>query len=189
MSGWQFSANVNPDAILDGLYQFDVIDGGLCAFAALAFAQFDAEGVVNVSKFGAANPGAGGFIDIAQNARRLVFTGTFTTAGLETAFDEGRLRIIKDGKISKFVREAESVTYRVLEGVRDRGQSALIVTERAVFEATPEGLVLSEIAPGVDVREHVLERMEYPPVHILDPLPRMEAGLFAESRPDLKIAV
>jgi len=189
MSGWQFSANVNPDAIVDGLYQFDIIDGGLCPFAALAFAQFDASGAVNVSKFGAANPGAGGFIDIAQSARRLVFTGTFTTAGLETTCEDGRLNIIRDGKVSKFVNTAESVTYRVAEGVRRRGQQALIVTERAVFDVTPEGLVLIEIAPGVDVRRHVLERMEYPPAHILDPLPQMDAGFFSGGPPALRIAI
>ncbi|GIX28288.1 MAG: hypothetical protein KatS3mg123_2169 [Burkholderiales bacterium] len=76
MSGWQFSANIYPEALLDGVTQFDFIDGGNCKFAALAFAQFDAEGNVNVSKFGNANPGAGGFIDIAHNAEELVFTGT-----------------------------------------------------------------------------------------------------------------
>jgi propionate CoA-transferase len=189
MSGWQFSANVNPDAIVDGLYQFDVIDGGLCPFAALAFAQFDASGAVNVSKFGAANPGAGGFIDIAHSARRLVFTGTFTTSGLETTCEDGRLDIIRDGKVSKFVDMAESVTYRVAEGVRQRGQQALIVTERAVFDMTSEGLVLIEIAPGVDVRRHVLERMEYAPAHILDPLPQMDSAFFASGPPALQIAI
>lgn len=189
MSGWQFSANVNPDAILDGLSQFDVIDGGLCAFAALAFAQFDSTGVVNVSKFGAANPGAGGFTDIAQNARRLVFTGTFTTGGLDARVDGGRLVIAQDGKVSKFVETAESVTYRVFDGVRDRGQSALVVTERAVFDATPEGLVLTEVAPGVDVRAHVLDRMEVPPVRILDPLPLMDSALFEDAPVALKQAV
>lgn len=180
MSGWQFSANINPSAIMDGLYQFDVIDGGLCRFAALAFAQFDAEGVVNVSRFGAANPGAGGFIDIAENARRLVFTGTFTTGGLDVRFRDGRLDIVKDGKISKFAKTAESVTYRVIDGVRDRGQTARIVTERAVFDVTAEGLVLSEIAPGVDVRTHVLDRMDYAPARIADPLPEMDASLFTD---------
>lgn len=180
MSGWQFSANINPDAILDGLYQFDVIDGGLCPFAALAFAQFDRGGVVNVSKFGAANPGAGGFIDIAHNAKRLVFTGTFTTGGLETDVRDGQLVIRQDGKVSKFVDQAQSVTYRVFDGVRERGQQALIVTERAVFEATASGLVLSEIAPGVDVRRHVLERMDFAPTHIADPLPKMDAALFVD---------
>lgn len=178
MSGWQFSANINPSAIMDGLYQFDVIDGGLCRFAALAFAQFDAEGVVNVSRFGAANPGAGGFIDIAENARRLVFTGTFTTGGLDVRFENGRLHIVQDGRISKFAEKAESVTYRVRDGVRDRGQTARIVTERAVFDVTADGLVLAEAAPGVDVRAHILDRMDYAPVRIAEPLPLMDAALF-----------
>lgn len=182
MSGWQFSANINPMAIMDGIYQFDVIDGGLCPFAALAFAQFDADGVVNVSKFGSANPGAGGFIDIAQNARRLVFTGTFTTGGLETRIGDGRLTIVKDGKISKFAKTAESVTYRVRDGVRDRGQEACIVTERAVFDVQPEGLVLTEIAPGVDVRRDVLDRMDYAPLRVADPLPKMDAALFGDDQ-------
>lgn len=189
MSGWQFSANINPDAILDGLYQFDVIDGGLCRFAALAFAQFDGDGVVNVSRFGTANPGAGGFTDIAQNAARLVFTGTFTTAGLETVIEDGRLRILRDGKVSKFVARAESITYRVRDGVRNRGQQAMIVTERAVFEVAEDGLVLTEIAPGIDVRAHVLDRMDYAPVRILDPLPVMDPALFTAPAAPLATAV
>lgn len=182
MSNWQFSANINPDAILDGLYQFDAIDGGACEFAALAFAEFDARGIVNVSKFGAANPGAGGFIDIAHNARRLVFTGTFTTGGLKTRFDDGQLVIEQDGRISKFVEAAESITYRVRDGIRDRGQTAKIVTERAVFEVTAEGLVLTEIAPGVDLRTHILDRMAYAPLRIADPLKTMDAALFRDGR-------
>jgi len=182
MSGWQFSANINPDAIMDGIYQFDAIDGGLCKFAALAFAQFDAEGVVNVSKFGTANPGSGGFIDIAQNAERLVFTGTFTTAGLHTEFEDGRLNIVQDGKISKFAKAVESVTYRVRDGVRDRAQTAKIVTERAVFDVTASGLRLIEVAPGVDVKRDILDRMEYAPVQIENPLPLMDASLFTDNK-------
>lgn len=181
MSGWQFSANINPDAIMDGLYQFDVIDGGACAFAALAFAQFDARGVVNVSRFGAANPGAGGFIDIAHNSRRLVFTGTFTTGGLVTSFADGELRIEQDGRISKFVEVAESITYRVGQGIRQRGQTAKIVTERAVFDVTEAGLVLTEVAPGVDVRAHILDRMDYKPVRIAEPLATMDRALFVDA--------
>ncbi|MGQ7793576.1 acyl CoA:acetate/3-ketoacid CoA transferase [Faunimonas sp. B44] len=183
MSGWQFSANINPSAIMDGLYQLDAIDGGLCRFAALAFAQFDAEGVVNVSRFGTANPGAGGFIDIAQNARRLVFTGTFTTGGLDVGFEDGRLDIRRDGKISKFAAKAESVTYRVRDGVRDRGQTARIVTERAVFDVEAEGLVLTEVAPGVDIRRHILERMDYAPARIAEPLGQMDSDLFRDHAP------
>src|SRR5690606_2582348 len=74
MTGWQFSTNMWPEALVDGVTQFDAIDGGLCECTALAFAEFDAGGNVNVSKFGAANPGAGGFIDIAHNASKLIFT-------------------------------------------------------------------------------------------------------------------
>ncbi len=179
MSGWQFSANWNPEALFDGVTQFDFIDGGLCPFAALAFAQYDAAGNVNVSKFGVANPGAGGFIDIAANAKRLVFTGTFTTAGLSCGFEGGRLAIEKEGKVGKFVNQVDSITYRVQEGVRDRGQTALLITERAVFRVEADGLVLAEIAEGVDVRSDILGPMDFAPIRILDPLPKMDQTLFA----------
>ncbi|MGL4260955.1 MAG: propionate CoA-transferase, partial [Afipia sp.] len=179
MSGWQFSANLNPDSILDGIYQFDAIDGGLCEFAALAFAQFDSKGTVNVSKFGVANPGAGGFIDIAENAKRLVFTGTFTTGGLEVDFENGKLRIVKEGKVRKFVPSVEHITYSVSSGIL-RGQTAKVVTERAVFEVTEKGLVLTEVAPGIDVRRDVLDQMEFAPAQIADQLREMDAAFFAE---------
>ena len=180
MSGWQFSANVNPDAILDGVSQFDVIDGGLCRFAALAFAQFDARGRVNVSRFGAANPGAGGFIDIAERAERLVFTGTMTTGGLSIAYENGRSRIVREGKIKKFAQSVESITYDVGAGVRERAQTALIVTERAVFEMEPEGLVLTEIAAGIDLQRDVLDQMEYAPARISENLREMDSKLFSQ---------
>lgn len=180
MNGWQFSANQHPQALLDGVTQLDVIDGGLCRFAALAFAEYDSHGTVNVSKFGKVNPGAGGFIDIAMNAQRLVFTGSFTTGGLDIEYSDGRMNILKEGKVSKFVDKAQSLTYSVAKGVA-AGQSALIVTERAVFEQTPQGLVLTEVAPGVDVRKDILAHMAFAPVHILDPLPLMDASLFQEA--------
>lgn len=166
MSGWQFSANANPEAILDGLSQFDAIDGGLCEFAALAFAEFDARGIVNVSKFGIANPGAGGFIDIAENAKELVFCGTFTTGGLEVRLDNGQLVIVREGKVRKFVGTASHITYRVFEGVKRRGQRATIITERAVFRVDEDGLALIEIAPGIDLQSQVLDQMDFMPVRI-----------------------
>ena len=178
MPGWQFSANINPDALLDGLTQFDAIDGGLCRFAALSFAEFDAGGCVNVSRFGSACPGAGGFIDIAQNARRIILAGTFTTGGLRAEVAGGRLVIATEGRVRKFVTAAQSITYRVAEGVAARGQEALIVTERAVFRVLPEGLELVEIAPGVDLQRDVLEQMDFPPVRIAKPLPQMDAAHF-----------
>ncbi|WP_353171824.1 acyl CoA:acetate/3-ketoacid CoA transferase [Paracandidimonas soli] len=178
MNGWQFSCNINPRAVIDGVSQFDLIDGGLCRFAALAFAQFDASGTVNVSRFGTVNPGAGGFTDIAQSAQRLVFTGTFTTGGLKIdCTPEHGLRIVQEGRSRKFVEQAEHVTYRLRDGVA-RGQSALLVTERAVFSVTPDGLILEEIAPGIDLRRDILAQMDFTPVEIRDPLPLMDADLF-----------
>jgi propionate CoA-transferase len=181
MSGWQFSANVGPEALLDGLQQLDFIDGGNCPFAALAFAQFDRDGNVNVSWFGSSNPGAGGFIDIAQNAKDLVFTGTFTTAGLDVAIADGGVRIVKEGAVRKFVDRADQITYPVRQGVAERGQTALVVTERAVFRVDPEGLALVEVAKGVDVRQDILEQMAFAPHRIADPLPAMDEALFAGS--------
>ncbi len=179
MSGWQFSANKYPEALLDGVTQFDFIDGGGCPFAALAFAQFDAQGNVNVSRFGIANPGAGGFIDIAYNATELVFTGTFTTGGLEVSFEDGKLRIVKEGKLRKFVPAAEQITYPVRKNVVERGQHAIVVTERAVFEVAADGLVLTEVAPGIDVRTQILDLMDVGAVRVSDSLKTMEAALFS----------
>ncbi|EEA94874.1 CoA-transferase [Pseudovibrio sp. JE062] len=180
MMGWQFSANANPEALVDGLTQFDVIEGGLCKFAALAFAEFDSKGTINVSKFGKVNPGSGGFINIAHNAERLVFTGTFTTAGLKTAVKDGKLEIVKEGKIKKFVETAQHITYLVKEGVVKRNQQAKIVTERAVFEVHEDGLHLVEIAPGIDLQTQILDQMDYAPARVAEPLPLMDAELFAE---------
>lgn len=178
MPGWQFSANINPDALMDGVTQFDAIDGGLCKFTALSFAEYDHSGIVNVSKFGTANPGAGGFIDIAQNAERLIFAGTFTTGGLKVGVADGKLVIAREGKVRKFVQNAASITYRVQQGVRDRAQEAYIVTERAVFKCVADGIELIEIAPGVDVRTHILDQMDFAPIRIADPLPLMDTRHF-----------
>ncbi|MBE0616247.1 MAG: propionate CoA-transferase [Burkholderiales bacterium] len=178
MSGWQFSANKYPEALIDGLYQFDFIDGGNCAFAALAFAEFDRTGNVNVSRFGSANPGAGGFIDIAFNARELIFTGTFTTAGLKAATASGCLSIQKEGQVRKFVEKVGEITYPLARNIGERGQKAKIITERAVFSVEPGGLILSEVAPGIDVKSQVLDLMEFSPLRVEEPLPTMAAALF-----------
>lgn len=179
MSGWQFSANKYPEALLDGVTQFDFIDGGGCPFAALAFAQFDGNGNVNVSRFGVANPGAGGFIDIAYNARELLFTGTFTTGGLEVGFSDGKLAIVKEGKVQKFVPSADHITYPVRRNVAERGQRALIITERAVFEVQATGLMLIEIAPGIDLQTQVLDLMGGIQVTVSPGLRKMDTALFS----------
>lgn len=178
MSGWQFSANKYPEALLDGVTQFDFINGGGCPFAALAFAQFDDAGRVNVSRFGVANPGAGGFIDIAYNARELLFTGTFTTGGLEVAYEGGELKIVREGKVRKFVKAVDHITYPVRQNVGERGQKATLITERAVFDVTGDGLVLTEVAPGIDVRTQVLHLMDMQNVTVSRDLRQMSSDLF-----------
>ena len=180
MSGWQFLANLCPEALLDGVSQFDFIDGGGCKFAALAFAEFDAGGNVNVSRFGIANPGAGGFIDIAYNAERLVFTGTLTTGGLKVDIGKSGLRVANEGRIRKFVDNAEEITYPLQKNVAERGQRAKLITERAVFDVEADGLVLAEVAQGVDPRRDVLDLMAFEPKRVVDPLPFMDKSLFAE---------
>lgn len=178
-SGWTFSANINPEALLDGVTQFDFIDGGNCKFAALAFAEFDAEGSVNVSRFGSSHPGAGGFIDIAHNAAKLVFAGTFTTGGLKISIGNGTLKVVQEGAVRKLVGKATQITYPVIEGVAKRGQQALIVTERAVFRVERDGLVLIEVAEGIDVKSQILAMMDFAPVRIAEPLVTMDRALFA----------
>jgi propionate CoA-transferase len=175
MSGWQFSANYSPESLLDGAYMFD-FDGGGCPFTALAFAQIDAAGNVNVSRFGAANPGAGGFTDIAHNAKRLVFAGTLTTGGLEVDADGGTLNIRREGKVSKLVKNVDHVTYCITDGVRHRGQQARVITERAVFDVTTDGLVLVEVAPGIDLRRDVLDHVGFD-VRVANRLTTMDAAL------------
>ncbi len=177
-SGWTFSANINPEALLDGVTQFDFIDGGNCKVAALAFAEFDVNGNVNVSKFGSSHPGAGGFIDIAHNAEKLIFAGTFTTGGLKASFGNGTLTIDKEGAVRKFVKNITQITYPVRDGVARRNQQAIIATERAVFRVERDGLVLIEIAKGIDLKTQVLDLMEFAPVRIAEPLKIMDAALF-----------
>jgi propionate CoA-transferase len=183
MTGWQFSGNMWPEGLIDGVTQFDVINAGLCEFTSLSFAEFDAAGHVNVSKFGNANPGAGGFIDIAHNASKLLFTGTFTAGGLKVSAVGGTLSIDQEGKNKKFVSKAAHITYGVCEGVARRGQEALIITERAVFAARPNGIELIEIAPGIDLQKDILDQMDFKPAVSPD-LKTMDAWIFKDERPE-----
>lgn len=177
MSGYQFSANLYPQALLDGAYQFDFIDGGNCGFAGLSFAEFDAQSNINVSRFGGNIAGSGGFLDIATKTPKLVFCGSFTTGGLDVRAGDGRLDIVREGKVRKFVGKVQEVTYPLGQGVRERDQVAIIVTERAIFDVTQDGLVLKEIAPGVDLQKDIIGQMDFKPI-VTEDLRTMDAELF-----------
>ncbi|MDQ5878721.1 MAG: propionate CoA-transferase, partial [Pseudomonadota bacterium] len=177
-SGLNFGAAVNTDAIIDQPYQFDFYDGGGLDVTFLGLAQADAEGNLNVSKFGPRLAGAGGFINISQNAKKVVFVGTFTAGDLEIAIADGQLKIIREGKSKKFVAEVEHRTFSGAYASK-RGQSVLYVTERCVFRLTPTGLELIEIAPGIDLERDILGQMGFRP-QISPTLRQMDARIFAD---------
>jgi len=175
--GLNFGAAINAQTVIDQPYQFDFYDGGGLDVAFLGLAQADREGNLNVSKFGPRLAGAGGFINISQNAKKVVFVGTFVAGRLQLAVKDGRLDIVKDGELKKFVREVEHRTFSGSEAVK-REQPVLYVTERCVFELSEAGLELIEVAPGIDIDRDILARMDFKPIMRRDPV-KMDQRIFS----------
>ena len=170
--GWNFGAGANTDAIIDQPAQFDFYQGGGLDIAFLGLAQADKYGNLNVSKFGPKLPGPGGFIDITQNSKSVVFLGAFTAGNLEISVERGKLKILNEGEIKKFVKNVEQITFSGKYAV-EKAQKVLYITERCVFRLTEKGVMLIEVAEGIDVEQDILKQMEFEPIidsniHVMD---------------------
>jgi propionate CoA-transferase len=161
--GSSFGSSANAHGIMDQNQMFDFYHGGGLDLTCLGMAECDEQGNVNTSKFGGRLNGCGGFIDISQNARAVVFAGTFTAGGLEVEIADGKLKIVKEGRARKFVKHVEQITFAGPYAA-SRSQPVIYVTERCVFQLTPGGLELIEVAPGIDIERDILAHMDFAPI-------------------------
>jgi len=182
-SGLDFGAAVNADAVIQTNQQFDFYDGGGLDLCCLGMAEVDQAGNVNVSMFKKRFAGAGGFINISQNARKVVFVGTFTAGGLKVKAEGGQLEIMQEGKARKFEEAVEQITFNG-RFAADQDKEVLYITERCVFKLTGDGLELIEIAPGIDIEKDILAQMNFEPI-MLD-VKEMDARIFRQKPMNLR---
>jgi propionate CoA-transferase len=175
-SGKNFGMSYNTQAFVEQQAQFDWYDGGGLDQAFLGAAEVDPHGNVNVSKFKGRCVGCGGFINITQNAKKVVYCGTFTAGGLKIAVEDGKLIIKQEGKGKKYVQNVEQVTFSGAYATSTK-QPVLFITERAVFELQDGVVTLTEVAPGINCEKDILAQMNFTP-RISPTLKLMPADIF-----------
>ena len=189
LSGLQFGSAMNPEALVDSPSQFDLLTGGGIDAASMAFAEMDAQGNVNVSRLNKVPhvlSGAGGFIDILHSVKRIIFCGTLTAGGIQAEVREGGVKILKEGKVRKCVRELQHRTFDAGFAL-EKGQQVIYVSERAVFRLHPEGVVLTELAPGIDIKRDIQPVVEFD-FKIATDLRKMDSRIFHPEAMGLKKA-
>jgi propionate CoA-transferase len=172
-----FGAAINPEAIIEESFMFDAYDGGALDASFVGAAEIDQIGSVNVSLFGSFIAGVGGFVHITQNAKKVVFMTTFRGGkGLEIAFENGALKIKSEGNSPKFKKSLKQINYSG-EYAREHNQDVMYITERCVIRQSPEGLIITEVAPGIDMEKDIMSQMEFRPAVSSD-LKIMDKNLF-----------
>lgn len=184
LGGSNFGSAVNSWASLSMVHQFDFYNHGGLDRTFLGFAEIDEKGNINVSRFGNRIGGCGGFIDITQSTKNIVFCGTMTADGLEVRTINGKLEIVNEGKKKKFLKNIEEITFSAQQSFENE-QNIIFVTERCVFKLEKDGLVLTEIAPGIDIDKHIFSQMEFTP-RVSDELKEMDARIFLERIMNIK---
>lgn len=185
--GWTgiFAASANPEIVMDSPRIFDMYTAGLLDMTCLGMAEADRFGNVNNHKFKNMIAGAGGFNDITYKTPKVLFAGTFSVSGLKTQVGGGELKILQEGRINKLCRSIEGITFNAGDALK-KGQQVLYITERAVFELGPQGLVLKEIAPGIDLKTQILDRLDFDLTVDTD-LKQMDERIFREGKMDLTL--
>lgn len=174
-SKYAFGAGVNMMAIMDAQNIFEFYDAGRLDMTCLGMAEVDADGSVNVSYVNG-KYNLGGFMDIVHATKEIVFCGTFTAGGLAVRIEDGKTKIVEEGRHIKFVDRLKQVSFNAKAALH-KGQKVFYVTERAVFNLTDRGLTLTEIAPGIEPEKDVLDKMEFRPA-ISEPLKPMKENIF-----------